>query len=126
MKKTVSAILVCLLIVGSLFALVSCSKTLSGTYKGEIDFTGVYTEAEFTGKVVKFKSGITSVIGNLASITEATYEIVTNEDQTMSITFTYAEGQTPHSVFNGTKTFAEGVENGVSYIKIGGVRLDRQ
>ena len=124
MKKTVSAILVCLLIVGSLFALVSCSKTLSGTYKGEVNLaiTSVYTEAEFTGKVVKFTSGI----GNLASITEATYEIVTNEDQTMSITFTYAEDQTPHSVFNGTKTFAEGVENGVSYIKIGGVRLDRQ
>ena len=44
MKKIISALLVCVLLVGCMFALASCGKTLSGTYEAKIIGTGVSYE----------------------------------------------------------------------------------
>lgn len=121
MKKTISAVLVCVLLLGCVFALASCAKTLSGTYKR--DGLIVDTTYEFKGNEVTIINGM----GSFSHTTKATYSIEKNDDGTMSITFTYAEGETPDEDLKGTKSFEDGKkENGDKYIKIGGIEYIKQ
>ena len=69
MKKVISIVLVCVLLACSVFALASCGKTLSGTYKDAL--TGL-TELTFKGNKV------TITVRN--GSTTANYEIKENED----------------------------------------------
>ena len=115
MKKFISVLLVCVLLVGSVFALASCGKTLSGTYKS----AGIgLTELTFKGNKV------TISVGNFSST--ANYEIKENEDGETVIEFTYDEGEKEQSGFSGAVSFSEGKEDGVSYIKIAGVKYNKQ
>ena len=121
MKKTISAVLVCVLLLGCVFALTSCAKTLSGTYKR--DGLIVDTTYEFKGNEVTIINGM----GSLSHTTKATYVIEEKDDGTMTITFTYSEGETPDEDLKGTKSFEEGKkENGDKFIKIGGIEYIKQ
>ena len=104
MKKTVSAILVCVLLLGSLFTLVSCGKTLTGTYRDELTKNVTYEFGMF-GKVTKT---VDNLIGD-DTVTEGKYEI---NDAGDKITLTFNDEA-------NTYIFEQGEVNGVQYIKIG-------
>ena len=99
MKKIISTILVCVLLLGCVFTLASCSKTVSGTYEGKIDiglasYAVTYT---FSGKKVTAVSKLT--VGVVVSEeAKGTYEITENEDGTMEITFDFEEEKTVFKV----------------------------
>ena len=114
MKKIISTVLVCVLIVGMVFTLASCNM-IFGTYEAE--FLGTTTTAEFSvGKVTITDS--TEVLGKVITSTyECKYKIEETDDG-KTITFTYEEGADKHSVFNGTNTFETG-DDGEKWIKIG-------
>ena len=106
MKKIISALLVCVLLVGCVLALASCGKMISGTYK---DPTG-NVQYKFSGnKVTKTTD---KLIGD-DEVIEGKYSITEADDGSMTITFEF-EGQTAETV-----GFAQGEENGVKYIKLG-------
>ena len=102
--------------------LASCGgKTLSGTYKRDglfVDTTYTFTKNEVTIK--------NSVGGAVSFESKATYVIEEKEDGSFTITFTYAEGETPDDDLKGTQSFTEGKEGDVQYIKIGGVQYNKQ
>jgi hypothetical protein len=115
MKKTVSLLLAVVLIVGSMLALTSCGKSLSGTY--ELDVVGGVT-FEFSGKNVVLT--VNNLFGDDV-VVEGKYSIEENEDGKLEITFDFDENKDA-SKYEGTVSFAEGEENGKEYIKIGGIK----
>ena len=108
MKKTISMLLVCVLLVCSLTTLVSCGKMFSGKYEADLVLAHVTYEFEFGGKVTKTSDPF---IGN-NEVTEGKYEI--NDDET-KITFTFGDE-------SYTVPFAKGEESGVKYIKLDGIK----
>jgi hypothetical protein len=108
MKRIISTVLVCLLLIGSVFALASCGA-LSGTYK---DITGGVTY-DFRGSKVT----ITVDTYGEDKVYEGTYKVEETEDD-KTITFTFEDENVP-SIYEGTKKFSEGEEDGVKYIWIG-------
>lgn len=113
MKKIVSTLLVCVLLIGTLFTLASCNN-VSGTYKNgatTIEF-GAFGKVTITDEV--------EFLGSVESKTyEAKYSIEEKEEGKLYITFTYEEGADEHLVCSGTKTFEKGEVNGKEFIKIG-------
>lgn len=110
MKNTirVMALVMALLMVGVL--LVSCGKTLSGTYSAEVAKTGV--TFEFSGK----KATITSkAVGVELFSVEGTYEIDGDK-----ITFSFEDSKAEE--YSGTFDFEEGDD----YIKIGVVKYTKK
>ena len=104
MKKILYAVLVCVLLVCTLLTLVSCGKSLSGTYKYDgLTYNVTYEFGAF-GKVTKTTDPL---VGDNV-IEEGKYEF--NEDGT-EITFTFGEESSTHS-------FVDGEEGGVKYIKL--------
>ena len=53
MKKTLSAILACVLLIGCLFTLASCGKSLSGTYEIDLGVSEITYEFGAFGKVTR-------------------------------------------------------------------------
>ena len=116
MKKIISAVLVCILLVGCMLTLASCSKKLSGTYKGDAGIgSATY---EFSGKKVI----ITAELLTMEKKFEGKYEINEDEDG-YTITFTFKDDEAES--YSGEFSFAEGEENGVEYIKIGGIKYKK-
>ena len=114
MKRILSALLVCVLLVGCVFALASCGKTLSGEYKESLTGNVVY---KFSGS--KYTMTVDNIIGD-DTVVEGKYEI--NEEDG-KITFTYeADGEEKTS----TENFSSGEEDGVEYIKIGMLRYNKK
>lgn len=113
MKKIISLVLVCVLLVGCVFALASCAKTLNGTYRlGDEDNGATY---EFKGNTVK----LTTTVFGFGKDTEGTYEIKENEDKELILTITWADDDDDAS--NDKKTdyvLVEGVEGNTKYIKL--------
>ena len=115
MKKIISAILVCVLLVGTVLTLASCSifGFVFGTYSagtttaefglGKVTIT---EEAEFLGAVV-------------TKTYECKYKIEENDDGDRTIVFTYEGDADEHLVFSGERAFSEGEEDGQKYVKIG-------
>jgi len=82
MKKILSAFLVCLLLVGSMFALASCGEeTLSGTYETD------GASYKFDGN--EFVYTIDATFLTPATSYDGTYKIATDDDGNKTITFTY-------------------------------------
>ena len=102
MKKTLSAVLVCVLLACTLLTLVSCGKSLVGTYTADLVAAKVTYEFAAGGKVTKTTDPI---IGNNV-VEEGKYQ------------FTFGEESSTHS-------FVEGEEGDVKYIKIDGVKLTK-
>jgi hypothetical protein len=120
MKKTLSALLVCVLLVGTLLSLVSCGIMLSGKYELKLtdDNHVVY---EFSGKKVT-KTTTRGVFGYSKSETvEGKYEINEVEEGKFQITFTW---ETEEDNIE-TLDFSQGEENGTKYIKLGGFTLNK-
>lgn len=110
MKRIISTVLVCVLLVGAVFALASCGA-ISGTYK---DVTG-NVAYDFSG------SKVTITVDNLVgddSVYEGKYEVTEKDNGDKEITFSFDDENVP-SIYKGTRAFAEGEEDGTKYIRIG-------
>ena len=111
MKKTISVVLVCVMLACTLFALTSCGKMFSGKYEAETVLGDVTYEFEFGGKVTK----ITEPLFGKNETYEGEYEFNKDGDE---VTLT----------FNGeseTFEFVEGEEGGVKYIKLDGIKYNK-
>ncbi len=112
MKKIISTLLVCVLLIGCVLTLASCGKKLSGRYELS---DGLYYE--FNGK--EYTSVLEVPI--LGKVTKnGTYEIKENNEGDLEIIFTEEGSEEPNAV-----SFSEGEEDGVEYIKIGGVKYTK-
>ena len=110
MKRIISALLVCVLLVGVVFALASCGKTISGKYVESITKLSYY---EFSG------SKYTYCVGENVR-QEGTYKI---DEESGKITFTYEiDGEKK----TNTENFSSGEEDGVKYIKIGLLKYNKK
>lgn len=118
--KVLSLVLVATMVC-VLFA--SCAKTISGTYKGEVDAFGL-AGAEVTYKFSGSKVSVTataSVFGFEKTIeSDGTYEIIENDDGELKIKFTFEDADAEK--YSGTFSFSEGDD----YIKIGGAKYTKQ
>ena len=113
MKRIVSTLLLCLLLAGSVLALASCDKMLIGEYEADLAVAEVTYEFGLFGKVVCTTDPI---VGDDV-VSEGKYEISADGEK---ITFTF-EGEDPV-----TYDFATGEENGVSYVRIGLVKYEKE
>ena len=108
MKRILSAILVCVLLVGCVVGMASCGKKLSGKYS---DAAGV-TTYEFSG------SKVTLTVSILGTKTyEGEYSIEENDEGKQVITFTF--GEEADDKYSGNFVLVEGEEDGKKYIKLG-------
>ncbi len=116
MKKTLSIILCFVMVVSLAFTLVSCAKTLSGSYSTGGD--ALRTTYTFSGK--KYTMEIkTNILGSINTETvTGTYEITENDDGTMEIAMTTTVNEEEKT---STYTFEEGED----YIKIGLVKYEK-
>ena len=130
MKKVLSTVLVCVLIVGSLLSLASCGNTISGTYEGEVNLIAAkYTVTySFKGNSVEIKRQLSSDIVSLnPAVVNATYEIKEDENGNKTITFDYGDADTEDGMQEEgvALSFSEGTEDGVKFIKIAGVKYNK-
>ncbi len=119
MKKVLALVLALSLV----FVLVSCGKTISGTYSAKVDafgLAGAEVVYKFSGSKVTV-TATASVFGFEKVVeSDGTYEITEDEDGDQKITFTFENDDA--SKYNGTVSFEE-TENG---IKLGGVEYKKQ
>ena len=109
MKKALSMLLICVLLVGTVLTLTSCGTILFGTYTSEM----LHTTYEFGfNKVTR----TVEVFGDNI-VEEGTYEISGDEGE-RKITFTF-DGDVE------TYNFSEGSEDGVKYVKIGVIKYTK-
>ena len=115
MKRIVSTLLVCVLLLGCVLTLASCGKTLSGKYELAVSEDNKTTYEFSLTKVTRTtKSGLAGFTKE--TVTEGKYEINEVEDGEFEITFTWdVDGKEEIE----TVAFSEGEENGVKYIKLG-------
>jgi hypothetical protein len=103
-----------------MLTLASCGTFLFGTYESGT------TKATFSGKKVTVVDEVT-VLGTVISKTyEAEYKISEDDEGNKTIVFTYADGADKHLVFSGEKTFSQGDEDGVKYIRIGLIKYEKK
>ena len=124
MKKIISLTLACVMIVALMFTMVSCAKTISGSYQGELNVVlAKYTVTyNFDGNKVEVVHKVSSILGNAEPTTvEGTYEIAEDEAGDLTITFTFPQENEDEVAKSATYDFEEG-EN---YIKIGGVQYTK-
>ena len=124
MKKTISTLLVCVLLVGSLLTLASCEVAgfVFGTYSRTDTFiVDITTTYEFSLTEVTVTTVSDKLIGSGQSTTTETmkYKVGENDEGEKVIAFTV-------ETEDGTKTtelsFNSGKDDGGSYIEIGGTR----
>ena len=120
MKKIISTILMCALLVGCVFTFASCSSVVMGKY--ELD-AGL---AEVTYDFGLSKVSITyeDLLGNEETV-EGKYKIAKNDDGETEITFTF-ENEEKAKEYSGTFSFEKGKEGDDQYIKIGGVKYTKE
>lgn len=116
MKRVISTILVCVLLLGCVLSLASCGKMFSGTYQADIAIAKLTCEFKFGGKVTVT---VDPLVGDTTSY-EGKYEI--NKD-TQEITFVFenADDNLITNYFHGTQKFSQGEKDGTKFIEIGGV-----
>jgi hypothetical protein len=124
MKKTISTILVCVLLVGALFSLSSCEVAgfVFGTYSRTDTFVvDITTTYEFSLTEVTKTVTKDNLIGSGQSTTTETmkYKVTENDEGEKVIALTVVTD-------DGTKTtelsFNSGKDDGGAYIEIGGTR----
>ena len=113
MKKTVSNILVCMLLVCSILALSSCTMLISlgqltGKYQGDIVVAKITYEFELFGKVTKITDPF------IGDVTVEVGEYKISDDGT-KITLTFNDEAE-------TFDFVTGEEGGIKYIKLNGFK----
>lgn len=120
MKKALSTILVCVLLVGCVFSLASCVFSagpitmISGTYELDAVVGGVSYEFGAFGKVT-----VTAKVLGVSTSFEGEYKVDNKADE---ITFTFEDSDA--SEYSGTVDFSSGEEDGVKYIRLGGIKYN--
>lgn len=119
MKRIISTLLVCVLLLGCVFTLASCGKMLTGKYEAAIT-----DENKVTYEFSPFKVTRTTTVGALGfsktTTTEGKYKIAENDKGELQITFTWEGSEDAETV-----SFAKGEEDGAKYIKLGLVKLTK-
>ena len=129
MKKIVSAVLVCVLMLSCVLALASCAKVITGTYEHIYgsEAAGYKVTYEFSATKVTATRQVISAIGNLEpTVQNGTYEISESEDGSKTITFTWEDGsKNEEGVAEPGKplSFSEGNKDGKAFIEIAGVEF---
>ena len=122
MKKIISAVLVCVLLVGCIFALASCAKTLNGTYEMGSGVVGASYTFKGSNVTITYK-----LLGTETEI-EGTYVISEDEEKGQIITITIAAEDAEEEGaedYNGVHTLVEGTEGDKKFIKIDGVQYNK-
>ena len=118
MKKILSTVVVCVLLLSCVLAFAGC-KTISGEYTDALSITTY----KFSGSKVTIT--IDNIIGE-DTVIEGKYSIDKNEEGDFEITFTF-EGEDDGEEYAGTFSFSEGKEeNGTKYIKIAGIKYTKK
>ena len=114
----------CVLLVGCVTSLTSCSTLLFGKYEAEVDavIAGGKIVYEFT-PLGYTKTTTSEVFGfEKDSVEEGKYKIAENKDGELTITFTCeADGKESTETF----AFSQGEEDGVKYIKLGFIKYTK-
>ena len=124
MKKIISTLLVCVLLLGCVMSFASCSNLLIGKYEAEVDAVVAGGKVTYEFAAIKYtKTTTTEVLGfEKTTVEEGKFKIAENDEGELTITFTYeADGEEKTE----TASFTQGEENGVKYIKIGLVKYTR-
>ena len=116
MKKIISTILVCVLLVGTLFALTSCGKTLTGKYEADFALVEVTYEFSALGNV---KCTVAPVVGD-ETVYEGKYSF---NDAGDKITITFENDDAEE--YEGEYNFSSGEEDGTEYIKLGLIKYEK-
>lgn len=127
MKKTISTILVCVLLIGAIFSLASCELAgfVVGTYAKTTSVLGIETTVtyEFSGKEVT----VTTVtkLGSTSTSNERTgeYEIGENDEGQKTITISVIDDNGKGTIT--TYTFNSGKDDNGAYIELNGTRYDQ-
>ena len=117
MKKIISTILVCVLLVGSIFTLASCSKIVMGTYESD-SIAGKFTYEFGIFGTVTYTAD--PVIGE-TTVKEGKYKIYEAGENDYKIAFTW-EGEEAEG---DSVSFTTGTEGDVDFIKIGGIQYNK-
>ena len=119
MKKIISLVLACILLVGCVFTLASCSTMLMGSYEAEVEILGQSASTTYEFSPFGFKQITkTKLLGNINTETEeGTYKIVETDDGEFEITLDFED----EDIKDKTYTF----EQGEDYIKIAGVQYNK-
>ena len=124
MKRIISTILVCVLLLGCVMSLSSCGKMLTGKYEIEADaiLAGGKVVYDFT-PFGYTKTTTAEVLGfEKTVVEEGKYKITENDEGELTITFTYeVDGEEKTE----SVAFSQGEENGVKYIKLGLVKFTK-
>lgn len=124
MKKTISTILVCVILLGSLLSLASCEVAgfVFGTYSRTDTFiVDITTTYEFSLTEVTKTVATDNLIGSGQSTTTETmkYKVTTNEDGKKVIVFTV---ETDNGSQTSEYSFNSGSDDSGAYIEINGTR----
>ena len=118
MKKLLSTVLVCVLLLGCVFTLAGCVVSvgpmtmISGKYEADAIVAGATYEFGMLGKVT-----VTAKVLGISTSFEGKYKVDNEADQ---ITFTFEDDDATE--YSGTFSFTSGEEDGVNYVKIGGIK----
>ena len=115
MKKIISTLLVCVLLLGCVLTLGSCDKILMGEYK----LDALVGEVTYEFKLNKVEISVEALGQDVAEL-EGTFKISKNDKGESEITFTF-ENEENAKEYAGTFSF----EKGDDYIKIGGVKYNK-
>ena len=125
MKKTISTILVCVLLIGSIFSLSSCEVAgfVFGTYSRTYDALVVEETVTYKFGLGKVEV-ITTTEGQISGNTETTtkeykYKVTENEKGEKVIIFTVENDNDAKPI---ELSFNSGSDDGGAYIEIGGIR----
>ena len=120
MKKTLSAILVCVMLLGCVFTLASCGNKPSGKYQAKLEILGQSTTTTYDFKMNKVIVTVeTEVLGNInTETTEYKYKVNKKDDGTLTIDLT---GEVEGEEKTNTYTY----EKGDDYIKIAGIQYNK-
>jgi len=120
MKKTLSAILVCVMLLGCVFTLASCGNKPSGKYQAKLEILGQSTTTTYDFKMNKVIVTVeTEVLGNINTETsEYKYKVNKKDDGTLTIDLT---GEVDGEDKTNTYTY----EKGDDYIKIAGIQYNK-
>lgn len=122
MKKLLSTILVCVLLVGCVFTLAGCVLSvgpmtmITGKYEADAVVGGLTYEFGAFGKVT-----VTAKLLGMSTSFEGKYK-VDNKTDPHQITFTFENEDAKE--YAGTVSFSSGKEGDVKFVKIGGVKYN--
>ena len=111
MKKIISLLVVCIMLVGVVFSLASCGTMLSGKYTADVVFANMTYEFSLN----KVTLTVDPIVGNNA-VYEGKY-VIEGEEGDQKITFTFEDKEAEE--YSTTESFSKITKDGEDYIQIG-------